>query len=148
MNLVSHLDTLADELVTFSALLEEEATILAANQADALAPLIARRDTANRRIAGRWQGLTGSLGLPATTGLDALRQHCQDAAPEAWRRMETLAHQAERLNRINSRIIDEQLRHTQAAMQVLRNAAGSRAPYGADGRVSDFLNPNRSIDTA
>jgi flagellar biosynthesis/type III secretory pathway chaperone len=148
MKLTAHLDALADELDAFHRLLEEESAVLAANQADALNPLIARREVANRRIAELWQGLAGSLGLTAGAGLDVLRQQCMSAAPEAWRRMEELAHQVERMNRLNSRIIDEQLRHTQAAVQVLRNAAGSRTLYGSDGRVSEFLNPHRSIDTA
>jgi flagellar biosynthesis/type III secretory pathway chaperone len=148
MNRIPHLDTLVQELTSFINLLEQEAAALAANQADALAPLIAQRATANRRLAGLWQALTTGLGLPATTPLAELRGRCAALAPEEWRQVEDMAHHADRLNRLNSRLIEEQLRRTQAAVQVLRSAAGSRMLYGADGRMSEFLNPNRSIDTA
>ena len=148
MNPAPHLDALARELTAFINLLEQEAAALAANQADALAPLITQRETANRRLSSLWQSLTSGLGLPVTTNLASLREHCIRLAPEGWRLAEDMAHHAERLNRLNSRLIDEQLRRTQAAVQVLRNAAGSRMLYGADGRMSDFLNPNRSIDSA
>ncbi|MDD5388215.1 MAG: flagellar export chaperone FlgN [Gallionellaceae bacterium] len=148
MNPAAHLDALARELATFISLLEQEAAALAANQADALTPLISQREAANRRIASLWQTLTSSFGQPASTGLSALREQCIGLAPESWRQMEEMTRHAERMNRLNSRLIDEQLRRTQAAVQVLRNAAGSRTLYGADGRMSESLNPNRSIDTA
>ncbi len=148
MSLASQLEALAQELTAFSQLLEEEAAVLATSHADALTPLVARRDVANRGIARHWHGLTASLGLPETAGLATLRERCGATVAEPWQRVEELARQVERMNRLNSRIIDEQLRRTQAAVQVLRNAAGSRTLYGADGRVSEFLNPNRSIDTA
>ncbi|PIV89171.1 MAG: hypothetical protein COW48_01840 [Hydrogenophilales bacterium CG17_big_fil_post_rev_8_21_14_2_50_63_12] len=148
MSTIAHLDALARELSAFINLLEQEAAALATNQADALAPLIAQRETTNRRLADLWQALTRELALPATTTLAALREHCDVLAPEAWRQVEDRARHAERLNRLNSLLIDEQLRRTQAAVQVLRSAAGSRTLYGADGRMSDSLNPKRSIDTA
>jgi flagellar biosynthesis/type III secretory pathway chaperone len=65
-----------------------------------------------------------------------------------WQETEAQVHRAEQLNRLNSKLIDEQLRRTQAAAQVLRAAAGGRTLYGADGRMSDSLIQNRSIDTA
>lgn len=148
MNATAHLDTLARELTAFISLLEQEAAVLAANQADALTPLIGQREAANRRIANLWQALAVGLGLPATAGLPELREPCLGLAPESWRRMEEMARHAERMNRLNSRLIDEQLRRTQAAVQVLHSAAGSRTLYGADGRMSESLNSNRSIDTA
>lgn len=148
MNPTAHLDALARELTAFINLLEQEAAVLAANQADALTPLVAQREATNRRLAGLWQALTGALGLPDTAGLSVLRERCAGLAPEGWRQVEEMARHAERMNRLNSRLIDEQLRRTQAAAQVLRNAAGSRALYGADGRMSESLNPNRSIDSA
>lgn len=148
MNPTPHIDALARELAAFIDLLEQEAAALAANQADALSPLTTLRESTNRRLAGLWQSLTGSLGLPAASSLATLGERCLALAPDAWRQLEELARHAERMNRLNSRLIDEQLRRTQVAVQVLRNAAGGRALYGADGRASDLFNPNRSIDTA
>ncbi|MDO9227316.1 MAG: flagellar protein FlgN [Pseudomonadota bacterium] len=148
MNPAAHLEALARELEVFIDLLEREASALGANQADALAPLTMQRESTNRRLADLWRDLTRALGLPATTRLDALRESSLGVAPDAWRQVEELARHADRMNRLNSRLIDEQLRRTQVAVQVLRNAAGGRALYGADGRVSDLFNPNRSIDSA
>lgn len=148
MNSTAHLDALARELTAFINLLEQEAAALAVGQADALTPLIVQREAVNRRLSGLWHALTSGLGLPDSAGLPALRERCSDLAPEAWRQVEEMARHAERMNSLNSRLIDEQLRRTQAAVQVLRNAAGSRTLYGADGRMSEPLNPNRSIDSA
>lgn len=148
MNCAPHLDALARELGAFVELLEQEAATLAANQADALPPLIEQREAANRRLAALWRDLTHSLGLPPMTQLVDLRGPCLDQAPDAWRQVEELARHAERMNRLNGRLIEEQLRRTQAAVQVLSDAAGSRTLYGADGRVSEFIHSNRSIDTA
>lgn len=142
------MDALARELAAFVDLLESEAAALAGNQADALEPLTARREQTNRRLAESWRNLTAGLGEPATATLESLRPRGLAAAPEAWRQVEELARQAERMNRLNSRLIDEQLRRTQTAVQVLRDAAGGRALYGADGQVSNLFNSNRSIDTA
>ena len=139
---------LGRELDGFIALLEEEASALAAAQADALPPLLGRRDGINRRLATLWRHLAASLGLAENSRFDTLREKGQQQAPEGWRDMEERLRRAEMLNRLNSRLIDEQLRRTQAAVQVLRGAAESRMLYGADGRASDFLNPNRSIDKA
>ncbi len=148
MNPTSQLDALARELTAFIDLLEREAAVLAANQADALAPMTAQRDSTNRRIASLWLNLTASLGMPGSSPFAALGERCLALAPDAWRQVEELARHAERMNRLNSRLIDEQLRRTQVAVQVLRNAAGGRTLYDADGRVSDLYQPNRSIDTA
>jgi flagellar biosynthesis/type III secretory pathway chaperone len=71
-----------------------------------------------------------------------------DAIPSAdWQLLEKLTADAARLNRVNGRLIEEQMRRTQAAMQVLQSAS-TRSLYGADGRFSDGLNLNRSIDSA
>lgn len=148
MNPAPQLDALARELTTFIDLLEQESAALAANQADALGPLTTQRDGMNRRIASLWLNLTGSLGLPGSSPFSTLGERCLALAPDAWRQVEELARHAERMNRLNSRLIDEQLRRTQVAVQVLRNAAGGRTLYDADGRVSDLFQSNRSIDSA
>jgi len=148
MSLSAHLDALAHELSAFISLLEQEAAALAANQADALTPLIAQRESANRRLAERWLDLTSELRLPITTALAVLREHCLGQAPESWRQVEEMVRHAERLNRLNSHLIDEQLRRTQMAVQVLHSAAGSRMLYGADGHMSELPNSNRDIGSA
>ena len=140
-----HLADLASELDRFSTLLEQEAAALGSGTADALAPLIAQREAMNRRLASLWQALLDSVGLPAGAALATVRERC---GGEAWHQVEQQLQRTERMNRLNSRLIDEQLRRTQAAVQVLQSAAGNRTLYGADGRMSDFSNLNRTIDTA
>ena len=148
MNPSAQLDALVRELGAFIGLLEQEAEVLAANRTDALSPLIAQRDGMNQRLASLWKSLTQSLGMPATANLTTLRECCQRSAAESWRQVEEMTRHAEKMNRLNSRLIDEQLSRTQLAIQILRNAAGSRTLYGANGRVSELHNPNRSIDSA
>ncbi len=148
MSPMTQLDALAHELGAFIDLLEQESGALAANQADNLAPLIQQRESANLRLSRLWQALALDMGQAAGTSMEALRERCQALAPEHWQRVEEKLRHADWLNRLNSRLIDEQLRRTQLAIQVLRHAAGGRTLYGADGRVSEFLNHNRSIDSA
>ena len=148
MSPMTRLDALACELGAFIDLLEQESAALAGNQADNLAPLIQQRECANLRLTRLWQALALDMGLATNASLTALRERCQPMAPEHWQRIEEKTRHADWMNRLNSRLIDEQLVRTQLAIQVLRNAAGGRTLYGADGRVSESLNHNRSIDSA
>lgn len=137
---------LKDALAGFLGLLEEEAAALASGRADDLDALTVRRDAANKTLAAGWRALATHLGLPPDASLDAVRERC--AAWPEWSETEALAKQAAQVNRLNSRLIDEQLRRTQAAVQVLRNASGNRTLYGADGRMSDFSDLHRNIGSA
>jgi hypothetical protein len=141
---------LTRELEAFLALLEEEASALAAGDSDRIGELVRLRQDASLRLAGHWKELADLLGLPPQAGFAALRDRAMAGAPPApaWRNLESLTREAARLNQINGRLIEEQMRRNQAAMQVLQSAVSSRGLYGADGRVSDFPTLNRSIDTA
>lgn len=143
------LKSLNQELEAFLALLEEEAFALGNGHAERLAELTQQRGNTSRRLAELWRSLAGQLGLPADAGLPALRlRACADGKPDAdWQLLERLTHEAARLNRVNGRLIEEQMRRTQAAMQVLQSAS-SRNLYGADGHLSDLFNIKRSIDSA
>ncbi len=143
------LKALNQELEAFLALLEEEAIALASGNSDRLGELTHIRHGASQRLAEQWQRLATSLGLSGHAGLPALRLRAfADATPSAdWMLLEKLTYEAARLNRVNGRLIEEQMRRTQAAMQVLQSAS-TRSLYGADGRLSDVLNVNRSIDSA
>jgi len=143
------LKALNQELEAFLALLEEEAIALASGNSDRLGELTHIRHGASQRLAEQWQRLATSLGLSGHAGLPALRLRAfADATPSAdWLLLEKLTYEAARLNRVNGRLIEEQMRRTQAAMQVLQSAS-TRSLYGADGRLSDVLNVNRSIDSA
>lgn len=143
------LDTLNQQLESFLALLEEEAIALASSHSDRLVELTHLRHSASRNLAEQWQRLAEQLGLPADAGLPALRMRAfADSPPSAdWQRLEKLTEAAARLNRVNGRLIEEQMLRTQAALQVLQSAS-SRNLYGADGRLNDILNIHRSIDSA
>lgn len=143
------LDTLNQQLESFLALLEEEAIALASSHSDRLVELTHLRHSASRNLAEHWQRLAEQLGLPADAGLPALRMRAfADSPPSAdWQRLEKLTEAAARLNRVNGRLIEEQMLRTQAALQVLQSAS-SRNLYGADGRLNDILNIHRSIDSA
>jgi flagellar biosynthesis/type III secretory pathway chaperone len=137
-------------LSEFITLLEDEALALAAQDSERLAALLPRRDEAHRRLAEGWLKLAQHAGTPISSGLGDLRERffAKSRPSEAWQRLEELAHASDRLNRVNGRLIEEQMRRTQAALQVLQNSVTRRGVYGADGRVTDLFNSKRRIDSA
>ena len=149
MPLDANLTVLNQQLESFLALLEEEALALASGNSEQLETLTQQRLNVSLQLAEDWRRLAEQLGLPANSGLPALRLRAfSDSAPTAnWHRLEKLTHAAAQLTRVNGRLIEEQMRRTQAAMQVLQSAS-SRGLYGADGRMNDLLNTTRSIDSA
>jgi len=145
----TYLNPLNQQLENFLALLEEEAIALASGNSELLGELTQQRQIISQQLAEAWRQLAEQLGLAADTGLPAMRLRAfSGAAPSPyWQRLEKLTHEASRLNRVNGRLIEEQMRRTQAAMQVLQSAS-SRGLYGSDGRMNDLLNTTRSIDSA
>jgi flagellar biosynthesis/type III secretory pathway chaperone len=143
------LSRLNQQLEAFLALLEEEAIALTSGNAEQLENLTQQRQAASQALSASWRQLSQQLGLPADANLNALRIRAfPDTPPDAgWQLMEKLTHEVVRLNRVNGRLIEEQMRRTHAAMQVLQSAS-TRTLYGADGRLSDTQNHNRSIDSA
>jgi flagellar biosynthesis/type III secretory pathway chaperone len=141
---------LTRELEAFLALLEEEAIALAAGNSDRLSELVAQRQSASLRLAGHWRDLAALLQVPPQAGFTALRDKAMAGAEPsaAWRLLESLTREAARLNQVNGRLIEEQMRRNQAAMRVLQSAVASRGLYGADGRVADLPTLKRSIDSA
>lgn len=147
------LASLIQDMKSFLALLEEESKALASGDSESLSRLVSERQNLGLGIADHWKSVAVLLGMSPREGFAALRDKAlADAAPAsrppAWNELENLAREATRLNQINGRLIEEQLRRNQAAMQILQSAAANRGLYGADGRVTDFLNVNRRIDTA
>lgn len=147
------LAALIRDMQSFLALLEEEALALASGDSDGLSRLASERQNLGLSIAGHWKTVAGFLGMSPGEGFAALRDKAMAAnspasRSTAWHELENLSREASRLNQVNGRLIEEQLRRNQAAMQILQTAAANRGLYGADGRVTDFLNVNRKIDTA
>jgi len=144
------LSQLHQTLAEFIKFLEEEAMALASQNADALTSMIPRRDAIHRALAAQWLHLAKIAGTDAPQGLTELREHlfAKSSPSKAWQQLEELVHVTDRLNRINGRLIEEQMRRNQAAMQVLQRSLTNREVYGADGKVSGFPNMNRRIDSA
>jgi flagellar biosynthesis/type III secretory pathway chaperone len=143
------LKTLNQELELFLALLEEESIALASDNSEHLERLTHQRHKGSQNLAELWQQLAEQLGLPADAGLPAFRLCAfSDSDPsQDWLHLEKLTHAAAHLNRINGRLIEEQMRRTQAAMQVLQSAS-TRSLYGSDGRLNDTLIQHRNFDSA
>jgi len=148
--LENSLTQLNQALSDFIKFLEEEAVALAAKDAESLGALLPRRHEIHRRLAGEWLELAKQAGTETPKGLADMRKRlfADRSPPPAWQKLEELALVSDRLNHVNGRLIEEQMRRTQAAMQVLQNSLTSRGLYGADGKVTDFLNVNRRIDSA
>lgn len=147
------LATLIQDMKSFLALLDEEAEALASGDSDRLSRLVSERQNLGLGIADHWKAVAGLLGMSPQEGFAALRDKAlantaTSSRSPAWHELEDLAREASRLNQVNGRLIEEQLRRNQAAMQILQSAAANRGLYGSDGRVTDFLNVNRRIDTA
>jgi flagellar biosynthesis/type III secretory pathway chaperone len=144
------LGQLNQTLTDLIALQEEEATALAAQNSETLTAMLPRRNEAHRRLASLWMKLAQLAGTDKPTGLVDLRERifAGNLPSNTWRLLEELVHASDRLNQVNGRLIEEQMRRTQTAMQVLQSTLASRGTYGADGRVSDFLKVNRKIDSA
>lgn len=150
MSLEASITQLNHALGDFIQFLEEEAVALAAKDADALGNLLPRRNEIHRMLAGSWLALSKQAGVEEPKGLQDMKRYlfANNPPPPSWQRLEELAHVSDRLNHINGRLIEEQMRRTQAAMQVLQSSLSSRGVYGADGKVSNFMNVNRRIDSA
>jgi flagellar biosynthesis/type III secretory pathway chaperone len=150
LNLEAALAQLNRALTDFTKFLEEEAVALASQNAENLTALLPRRNEIHRALASRWLELAKLAGTDEPKGLDDLKTRLfpGGSPPPDWHAVEELVHVSDRLNRINGRLIEEQMRRTQVAMQILQHSLASRGVYGADGRVTDFLNVNRRIDSA
>jgi len=137
-------------LTEFVAVLSSEGVALGKPDAQAISDLAVRKEGIGLELARLWRGLSIELGLQDTVGLPTLRDFVtRGSVPtETFDSLEHLCLQADRQNRINGRLIEEQISRTQVAMNILQQAAVNHSLYGADGRMVGMLNRNRSIDSA
>lgn len=149
-NLENTLAQLEHTLGIFCQFLEEEAMALAGQDAEKLAAMLPRRDEMHRMLATHWLQLAKLAGTDNPQGLADLRQRLfsQVPPPQAWLRLEELVHASDRLNKVNGRLMEEQMRRTQVALQILQHSVTHRGVYDAGGKLTDFLNQNRRIDSA
>lgn len=131
-------------------LLDEEAASLSQGKADDLPELTRRKTPLLVEIARLWNGLAESLNQSAPLNADHLttlihRLGDQEAV-QLWSRADSLARSVSRQNSINGKLIQEQLRHAHAAMQILQDAVNRGGLYGADGQSLAVFSSRRKID--
>lgn len=141
---------LEEALGTFCKFLEEEALALAGQDAERLSAMLPQRDEIHRGLATRWLELAKLAGTDNPRGLADLRKRLfgQAPPPQTWLRLEELVHVSDRLNKVNGRLMEEQMRRTQVALRILQHSLSSRGVYDSGGRLTDVLNVNRRIDSA
>ncbi len=146
------LDALSGPLRNLLDTLAREGEVLHSGEVDRLPELTATKERHARALAAGWAALTGQLQLTAPVTRQAIEQALSSRADasliEAWSRIVGVIDEIQRLNRLNGRLIEEQLRRTQSALDILQSAASQQALYGADGHSVELLAPQRSIDEA
>lgn len=140
------LEAILAALGDFIEILNQEATALSSNDAEQLSMLTVRKQELALAVGKAWRELIKTLGLKPEAKLSELRRG--DLSISAVDKMESLSKEAERLNQINGKLIEEQIRRTQAAMHILQLASASHNLYGADGLMVGSGKRNRSIDKA
>lgn len=146
------LDALSGLLRNLLDTITQEGEALQRGEAEALPELTAAKERHARALASGWTALTDELRLspPVTRQAieRALDRRSEPGVVDAWSRIVGLIDETERLNRLNGRLIEEQLRRTQSALDILQSAASHQALYGADGHSVELLSGQRSIDEA
>lgn len=144
------LDALGSSLGALHDTLARENEVLGKADPGALPEMTQRKEHLVSDLARTWSALATQLDVPVSRdSIDqALAARSEPGLPEIWRRILAMANDVDQLNRLNGRLIDEQLRRTQGAMEILQSAARQRALYGSDGRSVDLFNQNRTIDEA
>ncbi len=145
------LQALAEHLGAMRATLATEGEALQRGDADALPDCVGRKEAQAKALVAAWGDLTNQLGLTEASSRAAVEQAIARADPglgATWAGIVGLVDEIGRLNRLNGQLIQEQLRRTQTALEILQTAAGQAALYGSDGRSIELFGPNRSIDEA
>lgn len=146
------LDALAGLLRNLLETITREGEALQKGDAEALPELTTTKEQHARALASAWTALTDQLGLPSPVSRQSIEQalHARSdpLLTEAWSRILGLVGETERMNRLNGRLIEEQLSRTQSALEILQSAASQHALYGADGHSMELTSPQRSIDEA
>lgn len=151
-DLHGRLDALSHQLRDLLDTLTREGEVLQRGNAEDLPELTAAKEQHARALVSAWTALTDQLHLTPPVSRQAIEQaldkRFEPGLVEAWSMIVGLINETERLNRLNGRLIEEQLRRTQSALDILQAAASRHALYGADGHSVQLLSPQRSIDEA
>lgn len=148
--LAETLGELLTALEGLQATLTRETEVLRQAEADALLALTEAKSPQLSRISQCWADLTRALGQNASASMPNLSTHIATRgdtdARRLWARIETLAAEVSRQNRLNGELIQDHLRHNHAAQQILRDAARRHGLYGADGQSLSMFPGQRTID--
>ncbi len=146
------LESLSNHLRALLDIIAAENRALERGDPESLPQLNQGKEDIARVLTRDWTSLTQGLGLSppvSRASLEhALNDHPEPGLGEAWTRVQALIEETDRLNRLNGRLIDEQLRRTRGAIDILQAAASQRALYGADGYSVDLFSKSREIDEA
>lgn len=145
------LKALAEHLEAMRAALEAEGEALQRGEADALPDCVGRKEAQAKALIAVWGDLTARLGLAEASSPAIVEQAIARADPSlsaTWAGIVGLVDEIGRLNRLNGQLIQEQLRRTQTALEILQRAAGQAVLYDAAGRSIELFGSNRSIDEA
>ena len=146
------LDALSGLLRRLLETITREGEVLQGGDAEALSELTAAKEQRARALASAWTALTDELNLSTPVTRQAIEQaldrRSEPGLAQAWSVILGLIDETQRLNRLNGRLIEEQLRRTQSALDILQAAASQQALYGADGHSVELLSSQRSIDEA
>lgn len=149
--IASLLGEIRTALAGFVDLLREETAVLSGRDPDRLSDISARKARQAEALSQHWSRLARGLGqvsikpdaLPAI-----LNKQNDNEALLAWEQIRQLGEEANRINRHNGIIIQEQLQHTTRAVEVLKSMAQQNSTYGPDGLSAGDFAFGRSIDKA
>lgn len=136
-------------LVSFITLLEREQSMLVGNGINQLLELSEQKSSdalcLNKLAEARHTLLQKNIpGLSADTIHAWLAAHSPQSLV-VWRGVRALAERAQKINRINGKLIKMKLHHNQQSLAVLSNAVNRANLYGADGQPNLSLGSGRSL---
>lgn len=137
------------QLVHFVELLKREQELLVEGKAEELLSLAEDKTAAVRLLQSGENTRTLVLARDgvntSTQGIQAFVRSESQALQNAWARYLDLARQADELNRLNGKLIRQQMQNNQQALAILLSA--SEIPlYGADGQTTTKP-PGRLFDS-
>lgn len=139
-------------LLNFVGLLEREQEILVENRTDQLLELSGQKSTDALSLNELTETRRSLLqkNIPQLS-LDTIRAWLKTHSPDGlaiWLEVIALAKRAQRLNQINSELVQMKLRHNQQSLAVLNNAVKKTTLYGSDGQPSFSAGNGRSLGSS
>ena len=144
-----------DLITRFLDLLKEEQSVLLSAAADALGPVVARKQPLIDELNRIENERTVLIGCAAGKTSRADMQHWLEQQPQPhaaelavlWKTTLHIAQQAKALHLENQDLLNKHLARTEAALDILMQRQQSTAVYGSDGQTSCFSG-SRIVDSA